>query len=133
MKESMKEVDWRHFKAKHKKLGYNKKKIKARWEKATNAEAFRKGMARRSGNKVHVWLKQGRECAKSDIIQLEMLGEQEENFVNKEQSKKCFEGSTAWSCQLRPRQKFSEEQYFCWFVGFNVCWCLRLSSTHYYY
>ncbi len=88
----MKEMTWRQYKAKHKKLGYNKKEIKDRWAKATTAECYKKGLARKKGSKVLVWYNKGRECDSSDIIQLELKGEETKSLVSKQQSKTMMQG-----------------------------------------
>ena len=92
MKSGLKEMNWRQFKAKHKKLGYRKPQYKAIWAKMTTAECYKRGLCRKHGSKVYVWYNKGRECDSADIIQLELKGEESKSLVSKEQSKKMLQG-----------------------------------------
>ena len=92
MRHRLREVDWRKFKHAHQKLGYKKAQVKKKWENATGAEAFKKGMARRCGKKIFVWIDKGRECDETDIISLAQSGGAEENWVSAEQHKKMLRG-----------------------------------------
>ena len=92
MRTKLKEVDWRGFKRYHKKLGYKKVSVKTKWAKATEAQAFKSGKARRCGKKILVWINKGREAESSDIISLSQTGEKSESYVSKEQSKQMLRG-----------------------------------------
>jgi hypothetical protein len=88
----MKEVSKRKFYMKHRQLGYTEPQVERKWEKATSAERFRQGLARRVGKKVYTFMPKSREMSSTDIIALSLEGERETSYMTASTAKSMLQG-----------------------------------------
>ena len=95
MTEKRKEVSKRKFYAKHRNLGYKKTKIDKKWLKATSAEAYKLGLARKCGKKELVFMEKAREFSSSDVMSMTLAGASETNYISQTQAKQMLHGRNA--------------------------------------
>ena len=88
----MKEVPKRKFYAKMAALGYTPSQVDKKWAKATSADKFKAGLARRRGRHTYLFLPKQREIKRSDILRLRLQGDEEENLFSKSQAKTMMQG-----------------------------------------
>ena len=88
----MKEVCQRKFYAKHRAMGYSESQIDKKFQKASSADMVKKGLCRKQGKKIFVYMPKANELAEKDILALSMQGEGEDSWMSKSSCKDLLRG-----------------------------------------